>query len=764
MAYCICGNQLMVTSAMIYGYNKCIYCNNCLREIQYTEIMYHCEDKSNATHQKGYDLCDNCCSKLVLNQINDTKISDKLDTSKLTTLLTMGFDEIAAKNALLAADSNVNLATEYLLSNTKKPIQSKPNRKHSCNGYIDECSYMLSLKHIMQKYCDYQYKHCKNIRQKLNEFHHLLLCHTTDKEFERIYNLFGGHCDLEECSVYSRHYRNAKNIATENLECKDIAAIQLLDTIHCFYSHTFDIGHMLTSKQKKIIQNSASIGKFQIINKILCEKHSRHRSHRGDKSIMCSKFMTSNAMKDNSDNVYSFGVEFKYTKSKCEDNYSINSFMLQDDRKYNESIPNAIYVNKKYGTLKKELTTNPICSLTVKNYNVTYINAQRKFNSSHFKKKLFGSSRRPSFKHLLCIMIRCNFDSFQYEFNKTYRRNDINESDESIAKRHQNFYWLAKYLKQVINLYGYKFIDRKYYHGVSKYVSFDALKGYGTTHGLTIWSPISTTDQFAVAMNFTHHNKGIILEFGSYEVNQCGFGGYYKRRHIAKCLSVNWLSRYPSENESLFVQSIEAISIINIISASIGTEYENILKALQLITDLVSEEPVSNIFDEDIIVLAAAILEHQLSKKLEQYKPYKFDEYAEELIKIYFQNSIKRIFINRIAMFTMYKKYSSITTLCCTSDLLWIDLKKLNIIFPGAIELSVSGITVTTEILDDILINIQQKNCHLEVILFSDLNGLQYVKLYQHQFNALKFDIGRWTLFLKIESKERSKVHYVYER
>eukprot|EP01084_Bolivina_argentea_P025742 47867_1 len=97
----------------------------------------------------------------------------------------------------------------------------------------------------------------------LNDFNHLLHLHPYD--FEDIYNILndkvynGKGCNLDECLLTRRHYRDRTKMSKKKMTKwlyfadDDIASQQLLDRIHCYYFHTFDIGYKLRKCEKQNI-------------------------------------------------------------------------------------------------------------------------------------------------------------------------------------------------------------------------------------------------------------------------------------------------------------------------------------------------------------------------------------------------------------------------------------------------------------------------------------------------------------------------------
>ena len=98
----------------------------------------------------------------------------------------------------------------------------------------------------------------------LNDFNHLL--HHHSNHFESIYHSLQrtlstqNECCLAECSLMIRNQRD-RNRMTEHKQdlkalyftedIKEIATLQLLDRIHCFYFHSFDIGFKLMNRDKE---------------------------------------------------------------------------------------------------------------------------------------------------------------------------------------------------------------------------------------------------------------------------------------------------------------------------------------------------------------------------------------------------------------------------------------------------------------------------------------------------------------------------------
>eukprot|EP01084_Bolivina_argentea_P283347 485229_1 len=86
----------------------------------------------------------------------------------------------------------------------------------------------------------------------IDDFCHLLSVHDNHNDFEYIYNKFGALCDITKCKLFERNYRN-KN--SNDLLKTYSAKQQIIDKIHCYYRHAFDIGNRLNLNENKIIND-----------------------------------------------------------------------------------------------------------------------------------------------------------------------------------------------------------------------------------------------------------------------------------------------------------------------------------------------------------------------------------------------------------------------------------------------------------------------------------------------------------------------------
>eukprot|EP01084_Bolivina_argentea_P264962 449005_1 len=172
--------------------------------------------------------------------------------------------------------------------------------------------------------------------------------------------------------------------------------------------------------------------------------------------------------------------------------------------------------------------------------------------------------------HLIALMLYCNFDIFSFEFSKTFRKLHQNEDDNSMIKRHLNFFWLARLLRECVECYGMFFTKYeakkkpiKAYHGTNQHFTFCAMDAY-------IKGPFSTTLDYTVAVNFCA-NKGMILEL-SLSTDCISTNNVAALRRICY-FDMQWISKYPNEQEIFSVGGISSIGFESIIDADVAITY-----------------------------------------------------------------------------------------------------------------------------------------------------------------------------------------------
>eukprot|EP01084_Bolivina_argentea_P146007 255781_1 len=419
-------------------------------------------------------------------------------------------------------------------------------RENQCTGTVRNCVYLDHLVRMMNSYKDDMGDITStDVTLCLNSFVHLQSIHDTDNDFEYIYAALGGKCNLKKCEKFKRNHRNrfvekkANDKNTENdpeTDRYEAAKTQIMDKIHCVYSHCFDIGNRLTIKEQKSLDQTNEERKYDgkhglvsnrvlKIHKILSNKNTSYQDSR-EITTSKNKFLSTfdnnqqNAMGKNK--TYGYGFEFVY-----QNRYDYNGLI----------------VSKKYKTMKEELTQNQICKIAMHEFRSEIEKAIIHYNCDYRRYK--NRMKYMLLHHMLAVMIYCNYDELQSKFSVTYRKTSPTETDESVLQRHSNFYWLGMYLRETCLQCGITIADghtKKFYHGINEEMVFPEIL---TANGVNIFCPLSTSSSYATAAQFAK-NKGLIIEFAD--------GNSMSKEYSAKYFDCAFISDFPNERECLFIQ------------------------------------------------------------------------------------------------------------------------------------------------------------------------------------------------------------------
>eukprot|EP01084_Bolivina_argentea_P052685 96779_1 len=426
-----------------------------------------------------------------------------------------------------------------------------------------------------------------------------------------------------------------------------------MDKIHCTLHHSTDIGYRLSKTEKIQIEKAVTTND----EKIDSEYDSIFDDHYVDaqllelKKIIISKQQLLQYVNNES---------FEKFNSK-HDSYDFGQcYVYWDYFKKEENYDNLTwsYIHPKFSSMKNELINNRFCTLTKMQWINEYKKALCHKNSYKYKgvtatpehNSVSYSTGNPlgndavlgitegtpiSEKHLLAIMLYCNYDLLSYEFSKTYRRLDKDdltdedwrkyhtvmgvgeditldtafnhiwchnknpenkESDASIKGRHCKFYHWAKALNELVHRYcdvvweqGFK---PKMYHGISKKMKFSSFRD-------EICQPLSTTTCLEVALNFTDFNNGIVVEMAS------GTWSTY--------FDCQFLSDFAAEKELFFINIVGTMKFVNILDAQTGHIYDVHIKALRVIEAMSCGQP----FEPDSSVWQKMIQQTNLIKRFD---------------------------------------------------------------------------------------------------------------------------------------------------
>eukprot|EP01084_Bolivina_argentea_P259739 438388_1 len=369
-------------------------------------------------------------------------------------------------------------------------------------------SYLAGLAELTEQKHDVKYINLRNsvynmVNQNenytdidlLNDYHHLTTVHR--QQFENISvkltqtAFVDKHCNMLTCLPFMRNQRNRfntqNNIMTELYKFEnDVTSQQLLDSIHCHFIHTFDIGYKLTQKERDMITQEENDEKYtQLTQDDFCDNTVMKagcliRSKRKQYQNM-TNFTRLNSKHKNISQTqtctqmdpFSFGYRFHYWK------FYKNNLLSNDDGGEDARILWArlnpankeftladFYIENIFSDLREEVLYNSKCSIQKSEWDqlvnkaklhiLTTIarNMYCRRNDYQAKRYEMRYKQEISENHLIALMLYTNFDILQYEFSATYRKLHKNESIESIKERHSMYYFLGKLLRECVECFG----------------------------------------------------------------------------------------------------------------------------------------------------------------------------------------------------------------------------------------------------------------------------------------------------------------------
>ena len=141
-------------------------------------------------------------------------------------------------------------------------------------------------------------------------------------------------------------------------------------------------------------------------------------------------------------------------------------------------------------------------------------------------------------EHLLSVLLYCDYTKHSASFSRSFRKTDEFEGLQSIKQRNSKYFWMAKRLRETVEIYGtcsaYRpYLNGPFYTGISRVINMPYFS-------IRLCSPTSTTLHIEVAMKFSGQ-QGMILSLNNPRENaKC----YYLRG-----FGVGAVSRYPEEDE-----------------------------------------------------------------------------------------------------------------------------------------------------------------------------------------------------------------------
>eukprot|EP01084_Bolivina_argentea_P174499 302279_1 len=529
-------------------------------------------------------------------------------------------------------DSNDSKVTKRIYSSyLLRPIQNDQKKSGDCE--LGNCKY---LKQIIATLCIEEEKKINDktyAKYLINSFHHVLLIHCN--EFEEIYNILKKRyninkshdqmCQLSNCDMMKRTFRDRQSLADceldvdtlypNNNDSNDIITQQLIDTIHCYYFHSFDAGYRLNRDKIQEIEDklkNEEKGTDEYYDVVVSEltKHIHNLNCTGcirDKFILMP---TEREEKQNKNGIfYSFAHRYFYWDFYKNNNDKYDPIIsckdqIQARQANSEYKLRDWFILSKFKSLKHEMLNNKICVISNKQWDIQYLKALSHLESDYFKSircklkndtvatKIYGIKYNCviTVSHVMAMMIYCNYDYLQSKLSETYRHIPFNETDDMLKLRHSNYYNLGKLLREVVECYGSsnEYIGNyvSFYHGISIQCNFQSIN-------TSINGPLSTSTDITVAMNFATNRfeeKGMILElklgYIGWNIGVSGSDNTVNNNYAFFECKV--LSDYPAEQEIFFIGGMGQFKFQTIIDTTTAINYLYYIHAMGSIVEQLS--------------------------------------------------------------------------------------------------------------------------------------------------------------------------------
>eukprot|EP01084_Bolivina_argentea_P174500 302282_1 len=603
---------------------------------------------------------------------------------------------------------NVPFDSKHLLSSSIPQLFDNDADRKECD--LLRCRSLIRLSKILLHYAksidlDKIYPFNYDNSDLLNDFQHLLVKHCD--QYEDIYKILTKNddksCDITMCNIIRRNNRDRQEISKNCLkmlemydaeDLKDIMKQQLIDKIHCYYFHSFDIGYKITEQQRQnmILQANACIDEEKTYDalhdhlvKIITEQqyflYKRFNNIKELQRLKNNKDINKpNKLKSIKIPSYDFGhryfYDLKYNNSKSF--IDTNATRRVADIRPGATATNPGYsigdwfVSPKYKDLKEEVTRY----LDMAQWYALFAKANHHVITNYAKSmKLISTGfqsgsltealeyalqqrkrvdRSIGVEHIISVMIYCNFDNLSNKFSSTYRHlpeddpddmknEQINinvQRDMSMKKRHCSFANLGKRLKESVELLKQpENAPNTLYHGVNAVMQLSSTCTY-------MFGPISTTAVYSVAVAFCN-NTGMILEF-----NARNYTSYLSR--IKGRFTCHWLSDFANEQEILFIGGYEKMMGKEIIIPN-GTNYCLYVNALRKLANHLDIHATVDELDETDKKMIWKLVSHQMHKLFPDNDIYHEFKSIPPFIDTLLANQCKHT--SEIELFSSFREY-----------------------------------------------------------------------------------------------------------
>ena len=201
------------------------------------------------------------------------------------------------------------------------------------------------------------------------------------------------------------------------------------------------------------------------------------------------------------------------------------------------------YVSPRFSDFKSEIMEYKYINNIINVYKKEINKKAREYHQTQLVKSIgYGSNIIPV-SYLECIILYTDYSDLSTHFSSTFRPNHKYEPFAVTKKRHSQYYWFAKGIKEMMEVFG-----QCYYKGIGL---LDALRGPFYTgmsfvltlsqFEITLYGPTSTSIHKEVATRFGGQ-QGMLITFDNTK-------GYGQR---VKGFDVSWISRYGLQEDERY--------------------------------------------------------------------------------------------------------------------------------------------------------------------------------------------------------------------
>ena len=326
----------------------------------------------------------------------------------------------------------------------------------------------------------------------------------------------------------------SKFVTTNKYKFDNETVIKMEESVDCFMDKIFDDLklHKLESKTVNNLKNAMKCDEFETDSLRMDMKDNANLNIilwigslfplRQENDLVIQQIESSISFLDNLQTQYSAGYRYFYWEYYKNNEDRVN-VMWKPTKKIFLAEASFVegndgyrlmdwYIHRRYGNFKEEMLNNKTAWVGLSEWNATKTKTMQKYESwqsspdwalkcgfMYFDRtkgvemyaffadewfRLYGIPKyvQVPISHLMALLFYCNYTFHQNKLTATYRRIYWNETDKSLKRRHAEFYWWGRYLRELVECFGtcMQFApESKFYHGINTELLFESTFFHG---------------------------------------------------------------------------------------------------------------------------------------------------------------------------------------------------------------------------------------------------------------------------------------------